>query len=283
MDVRPEVLEFSRVGLFTFCVAVLVLALKLLHSCILHLLGVFGSTFAHIRPKWRGKALFVIAHPDDECMFFGPSLHYACEQIGPSNVHILCLTNGNYYGGGKIREKELFDSCCLFGLKKNNVKIVDDPYLQDGGQTWDKRRVIGEILKYVNGYNIETLITFDNEGISGHPNHRAIYNAICGSEQIMKVKGRNLVCYFLETVNIFRKYISVFDIFYSVIHCYIANFMKNDRKLVVARSVDDIGTTGNAMKKHKSQFVWFRKLYIRFSRYLIMNTLKCKDNLFHKE
>lgn len=28
-----------------------------------------------------------------------------------------------------------------------------------------------------------------------------------------------------------------------------------------------------AMECHKSQMVWFRKLYIRFSRYMIVNTL----------
>lgn len=28
------------------------------------------------------------------------------------------------------------------------------------------------------------------------------------------------------------------------------------------------------MYEHKSQMVWFRKLYIRFSRYMIINTLR---------
>lgn len=28
-----------------------------------------------------------------------------------------------------------------------------------------------------------------------------------------------------------------------------------------------------AMERHKSQMLWFRKLYIRFSRYMIVNTL----------
>ena len=36
--------------------------------------------------------LLVIAHPDDEAMFFGPLLSSSC------NVSILCLSNGNYKG-----------------------------------------------------------------------------------------------------------------------------------------------------------------------------------------
>lgn len=33
-----------------------------------------------------------------------------------------------------------------------------------------------------------------------------------------------------------------------------------------------------AMKRHKSQMVWFRYLYVAFSRYMVINTLR-KINL----
>jgi N-acetylglucosaminylphosphatidylinositol deacetylase len=50
----------------------------------------------------------VIAHPDDEAMFFVPSIL----QLGAYNsIHVLCLSNGNYAGLGAIREKELVKSC----------------------------------------------------------------------------------------------------------------------------------------------------------------------------
>ena len=39
------------------------------------------------------KVLFVIAHPDDECMFFSPSITQLCQE--KKDVYILCLTTGN--------------------------------------------------------------------------------------------------------------------------------------------------------------------------------------------
>jgi hypothetical protein len=45
--------------------------------------------------------LLVIAHPDDEAMFFGPLLSSSC------NVSILCLSNGNYKGNNKAKYNEM--------------------------------------------------------------------------------------------------------------------------------------------------------------------------------
>ena len=39
-----------------------------------------------------GRILFVTAHPDDECMFFGPSVLSAVEN--GRSVHLLCLSTG---------------------------------------------------------------------------------------------------------------------------------------------------------------------------------------------
>lgn len=41
----------------------------------------------------KRRVMFVIAHPDDECMFFGPSiLHFT--QKENALVYLLCLTDG---------------------------------------------------------------------------------------------------------------------------------------------------------------------------------------------
>ena len=55
--------------------------------------------------KSRNKnTLFVLAHPDDECMFFTPTI---CQMREEGNLYILVLSNGGYDGLGKIREKEM--------------------------------------------------------------------------------------------------------------------------------------------------------------------------------
>jgi len=50
-----------------------------------------------LSPKPRARrVLFVIAHPDDECMFFGPSiLHFT--QKEKAMVFLICFTNGWYH------------------------------------------------------------------------------------------------------------------------------------------------------------------------------------------
>lgn len=40
------------------------------------------------------RVLVVVAHPDDECMFFGPTIFRLCEQ--GADVHLLCLSNGMF-------------------------------------------------------------------------------------------------------------------------------------------------------------------------------------------
>lgn len=42
----------------------------------------------------NGRVLLVIAHPDDESMFFGP-LMYSLTQRPECQVYVLCLSNGN--------------------------------------------------------------------------------------------------------------------------------------------------------------------------------------------
>lgn len=45
--------------------------------------------------EFSGKrVLLVIAHPDDECMFFGPVIYHACRAA--SSFSLLCLTKGLY-------------------------------------------------------------------------------------------------------------------------------------------------------------------------------------------
>lgn len=52
------------------------------------------------------RVLLVIAHPDDECMFFGPTIFRLCEQ--GTEVYLLCLSNGNnIIGVGNVVPKSM--------------------------------------------------------------------------------------------------------------------------------------------------------------------------------
>ena len=57
--------------------------------------------------------MLVIAHPDDEAMFFRPLLD---DLSHTHEFYMLCLSNGNADGLGKIREKELETSAKFFNI-----------------------------------------------------------------------------------------------------------------------------------------------------------------------
>uniref|UniRef100_A0A8D2LER9 N-acetylglucosaminylphosphatidylinositol deacetylase n=1 Tax=Varanus komodoensis TaxID=61221 RepID=A0A8D2LER9_VARKO len=67
------------------------------------------------------RALFVTAHPDDEAMFFAPTI--LC--LARAELWLLCGSTGNYYHQGDIRKKELLESCMALGIPLSHVTIVD--------------------------------------------------------------------------------------------------------------------------------------------------------------
>ena len=78
------------------------------------------------KPKRKNEnILLVIAHPDDEAMFFVPAIKALRET---NTLYCLCLSNGNFAGLGKIREKELEKSCKYLAFAEAPT-IVDDTEL----------------------------------------------------------------------------------------------------------------------------------------------------------
>ena len=77
--------------------------LTLVLSSILGFCLMCYGLFAYLRPYTRLKmiprlrrVLFVMAHPDDETMFFGPSIINLCRQQPKVQVFLLCLSTGDY-------------------------------------------------------------------------------------------------------------------------------------------------------------------------------------------
>ena len=90
------------------------------------------------------RVLLVIAHPDDEVMFFTPLLSTMSKL--QQTVSILCLSNGNYEGLGNIRSSELIKSASMFSISSKDVTIIDHPELQDGMQNNWPTEIIADIL-----------------------------------------------------------------------------------------------------------------------------------------
>lgn len=63
------------------------------------------------------RALLVVAHPDDETMFFSLSIHGLT--AAECELHVLCLSNGKFRNGTHTRAQGHADresSCCIAPL-----------------------------------------------------------------------------------------------------------------------------------------------------------------------
>lgn len=119
------------------------------------------------------QALLVTAHPDDESMFFLPLVHSLAQQDGESasrsagvndstlpewQVHLLCLSRGNFDGLGAVREQEMLTCGQFLGIKKQNIHVLEDPQLQDGMQAkWSHAHIAKLVLEYIEKHSINAV------------------------------------------------------------------------------------------------------------------------------
>ncbi|CAH1117623.1 unnamed protein product [Phaedon cochleariae] len=209
------------------------------------------------------RVLFITAHPDDECMFFGPTILFYTRKTN-CIVFLICLSTGKNYGMGSTRRKELYISCKVLGIESSNIFVHNHTLLPDAiDARWPTAEISQIISHHVEALDITTLVTFDRYGVSQHNNHCSIYYSVANlilDRKLPKYCG----VYVLDTTNKLRKYWLFLDIPLSLLLSkfrYIIGFQ--DRTII-----------HKAMKKHKSQLVWFRCLYMYFSRYMLMNTLQ---------
>ncbi|GIY89017.1 n-acetylglucosaminyl-phosphatidylinositol de-N-acetylase [Caerostris darwini] len=180
--------------------------------------------------KDKSKILIVTAHPDDEWRFYNKS---------------------------SVRKEELRQSCKTLGIPAGNLIISEHRQLPDNPTIkWSRLKTSSIILKYIRHLSATIVISFDETGISGHLNHIAV----CESLQYLSIKGQlpeDCEVFLLKTVFLLQKYLGFLLVpllYVCTNFCFVSTF-------------HDVKTTWKSMKNHKSQFVWFRKLYIIFSQY----------------
>ncbi|XP_075231281.1 phosphatidylinositol glycan anchor biosynthesis class L [Lycorma delicatula] len=213
------------------------------------------------------RVLIVTAHPDDECMFFGPFIINVLKNKD-CKIFLLCLSNGSFNQEGSKRKEELWDSCEVLGISLSNIFLCRHHNIQDDPNVlWQKEEVAKVVLDYTEKLDIDALVTFDEDGVSGHYNHISIFNAVCFLILKQQLPSYCKV-YVLESVNLFRKYTNYMDALLTYLTSNYVCQIKQKEHCIIE----------NAMKKHVSQNVWFRKLYIKFSRYAYINSFRIVDN-----
>jgi len=267
-------------------------------------------------------SVLVIAHPDDESMFFLPTIR-ACQTQKDSSwdeFWILCLTIGDYDGLGAVRTKELEKVCNTNLLHVDELIQLDDQALLDHPtQSWNVEHAYGCIREALRRKLDEKrkdwgdqstvhlkVLTFDDEGVSGHINHRDCHYAVClfdlkireevrsGNKKTLKAKlpgVESMEVWTLETIrNPIRKYIPVIEwirlvaftlttLGVAILPLWACARHLNPASLIHGREVmtcrlNDPLLNWRAMAAHHSQFVWYRRLFVIFSCYTYVNVLR---------
>ncbi|KAF9549114.1 N-acetylglucosaminyl-phosphatidylinositol de-N-acetylase [Mortierella hygrophila] len=262
--------------------------------------GFFHGRFLK-NPITRTSILLTIAHPDDEVMFFGPTLAELSRPEHGNTIHVLCMSSGNHDGLGETRKKELVASCKIFGIRESNILVLEREELQDGpNNLWDPSLVGDQMNLYAKKYNIETIITFDDRGVSAHTNHIALYVGLTYFIQTFKERTPVKCCYVLKSVSLLRKYIAILDLPITMLKTEAlmplvsqmfglggsaalaggasssvrSRAMTRPQELLYVSAPVAVFKAKTAMEKHESQMVWFRKIYVVMSRYMSINELR---------
>lgn len=129
--------------------------------------------------------------------------------------------------------------------------------------------------------NIDVLITFDRDGVSGHPNHISLFHgARTFLASIMKRHAGwecPIALYTLTSTSVARKYLSIIDSTFTLLHIFAFRKKQLDppSPLLIVSAPGAYRTAQEAMTKaHKSQMRWFRWGWIGLSRYMVINDFK---------
>ncbi|KAK1089352.1 N-acetylglucosaminyl-phosphatidylinositol de-N-acetylase [Friedmanniomyces endolithicus] len=190
-------------------------------------------------PTLHNKRIcLLIAHPDDEAMFFGPAVQWLTRPELGNQLLILCLSSGDAAGLGHIRKTELRHSALLLGVKSpDHVVVIEDAAKLPDSMTavWDPKLIASILTRYfaptlagapttaAPPASLDAILTFDRQGVSGHPNHTALFHGSALFLRHLMARHTGWECpvrlYTLGSVNVSRKYSSVLDAATTVLTC----------------------------------------------------------------
>jgi N-acetylglucosaminylphosphatidylinositol deacetylase len=170
------------------------------------------------------------------------------------------------------------------GIPKNRVKVIDDVGCKDGmSNKWSTSAIYYHVTEYIDlihpnlvlthpmlyyrilTMNTSQVITFDEFGVSGHPNHIDVYKAVKQIRTMHRPQDRETVFLQLNTTNTCRKFLGFFDIILSLM-C--------SEHVVINLNMWSVLT---ALRLHSTQSVWYRILFVIFSRFTYINSLRKID------
>ncbi|KAH8101197.1 LmbE-like protein [Cristinia sonorae] len=237
---------------------------------------------SHLDSLATSRILLLTAHPDDECLFFAPTVLSIQRRYPSSQIYSICMSVGNADGLGVVRKKELEASLDVLGIDQDRRWVLDHPELKDNISVYWNPDVIASVVQpYVLEHSITTILTFDGKGISSHPNHISLPNGISHLVATFPSNASSPPprVFTLITVPLVHKYIGVLSPLLAKLDLSVGDLLARAHiagigppSIPVAISdVAQYRTALRAMQQHSSQLVWFRWLYVSFSRYMWVN------------
>ena len=107
-------------------------------------------------------------------------------------------------------------------------------------------------------------MTFDDFGVSGHANHRATYEGVVAWAALNRT--HSIALWTLHSQPLVRKYSG------ALVRCVLPQWPPAPPgSVVVIPPWADVGCPLEAMRRHASQLVWFRYLFVWLSSYTYEN------------
>ncbi|CAI4048892.1 N-acetylglucosaminylphosphatidylinositol deacetylase SKDI_13G4120 [Saccharomyces kudriavzevii IFO 1802] len=236
----------------------------------------------------------VIAHPDDEVMFFSPvisQLHSYFPITVPFNI--ICLSKGNADGLGESRVKELNGSAALLLQNERPVSVQVMDFEDGMDEVWDINSIVSTISQTIDLSNEQLnqiIVTFDSYGVSDHINHKSCHTAVkrlidryAESKAETNEETPHITALYLKSYknNIVLKYNSfiweILKILYSVIVPFPKTIQppttttQRSKLLLMNTHAQYVLAYAAMLNAHKSQVVWFRYGWWILSRFVFVN------------
>ncbi len=145
------------------------------------------ESYQSIADSTRGstplRMLCILAHPDDESLGLGGIIaRYASEGL---ETYLVTATRGErgWFGRpddnpgltalGQIRERELRDAAAVLGIRE--VNLLD--YVDGEVENADQGELVRQLVAHIRRLRPDVVVTFDQNGIYGHPDHIAVTRA----------------------------------------------------------------------------------------------------------
>ncbi len=187
----------------------------------------------------------------------------------------------------QVELRDVFDK--YLSLDPSDLTIVNSENLKDGWHLWDTNETVKVLEQFFcSKTTLETsgedrppktlIVTFDNYGVSGHPNHISVHNGVVKFyKTTLETSGKDssFKLLTLTSKSIFLKYFSPLDFVFTVFSEKLSVVLDigGPKKTYLCTNLQDPLFLFNGMRFYKSQNVWFRKLFSLFSTYAYLNEL----------